>query len=61
VQHVSGITFIRYTQSQNNLKPNNSKSLGARKPRSLARIAKISYSHLCLREENYIFNNNYMI
>jgi hypothetical protein len=32
--------------------------LGARKPADLNRMAKISYGHLCLRE-NISINNNY--
>jgi hypothetical protein len=50
------ITFIRYSQSQIFYK-----YLGARKPKSLNRIAKIAYVLLCLREENFSFNNNNMI
>jgi len=37
---VSGITLIRYVQSQNIWKPNNLRSLWARKPKGLTRIAK---------------------
>jgi len=36
----------------------NLKVLGAIKPKGLHRIAKIGYSHLCLREENLSFINN---
>jgi hypothetical protein len=36
--------------------------LGARKPKQDPnRIAKICYGHLCLREDNLSFNNNYII
>jgi hypothetical protein len=35
------------------------KCLGAIKPKVLNRIAKIGYGHLCLREENISFDNNY--
>ena len=38
-----------------------SKDLGASKPKGLHRIAKIVYGHLCLREENLSFINNYSI
>jgi hypothetical protein len=37
------------------------KVLGASKPKGLNRIAKMGLSHLCLREENLSFNNNYII
>jgi hypothetical protein len=37
------------------------KSLRARTPKGLKRIAKVSLGHLFLREENLSFNNNYMI
>ena len=37
------------------------KILGAIKPKTLYRIAKIGYGHLCLREENLSFINNYTI
>ena len=50
------ITSIRYSQSQIFYK-----YLGARKPKSLNRIAKIAYVLLCLREVNFSFNNNNMI
>jgi hypothetical protein len=35
--------------------------LGTSKPKVLNSIAKIGQDHLCLREENIGFNNNYMI
>jgi hypothetical protein len=37
------------------------KVLGAIKPKGLNRLAKISYGHLYLREENVSFINNYII
>ena len=37
------------------------KVLGAIKPKGLNRIANIWWGHLCLREENISFNNNYII
>jgi hypothetical protein len=36
--------------------------LGARKPKQDPnRIAKICYGHLCMREDNLSFKNNYII
>ena len=44
------------------LKAKQFKSLqGARIPKALNRIAKFGLSHLCLREENLSFNDNYII
>jgi hypothetical protein len=34
--------------------------LGAIKPKGLNRIAKIGYGHLCLKQENLSFINNYI-
>ena len=34
--------------------------MGTIKPKGLKRIAKIGYGHLCLREENLSFINNYI-
>ena len=44
--------FITYAQNQRNKKPNNLKSLGARKPKILNTIPEIRQIHLYLREEN---------
>ena len=48
-------------QNQKIGKPNNLKVLGARHPKDLNRIAKIGYGHLCMREKNLSFDNNYTI
>ena len=32
-----------------------------KKPKCQDRVAKLGYGHLCLREENLSFDNNYMI
>ena len=42
-------------------KQNNLKSLGTRKPKAINRTVNIGEGHLCLREENLSFNNNYNI
>jgi len=34
--------------------------MGAIKPKVLNKMAKIGYGHLCLREENLSFDNNYI-
>jgi hypothetical protein len=53
------MTFIKYPQYRNIGKPNYLTVFGRNKPKSLNRIANIGYGHLCLREENLSFNNNY--
>jgi hypothetical protein len=35
------------------------KSLGVRKPNGCNKITKIGFVHLCLKDENLNFNNNY--
>ena len=43
--------------------PSNLKVLGASKPKGLNKIVKIGQAnlHVCLREENLSFDNNYII
>jgi hypothetical protein len=55
------ITFIRYDQYRNTGKPNNLAVFGSNKRKSLNGIANIGCSHLCLRERDLSFHNNYII
>ena len=41
-------------------KPSHFNVFGIKKPNDLNRIAKIDYAHICLRDENLSFNNNYI-
>ena len=58
---MSGIGFIRYAHNQKLGNANNEKSFETSKPKGLNRISKVGYGHLCAREENIIFINNYII
>jgi len=55
------ITFSRYAQNRKIEIPNNLKYLRAIKPKGLNRIAEIFKGHICLRMENFSFNNIYII
>ena len=56
------ITFIGYPKKFKQLENQITlKYLGDRKQKGLNRIAKVDQGHLCLREENPSFNNNYII
>ena len=57
----TGITFIRYAQSQKVGKQDNLLVLGARKQKDLNRKVNIGQGHLRMKEENLIFNINYII
>ena len=51
-------TLTRYAQSKTIFESQITlKYLGARKPKDINRTSKISYDHLCLREEYLNFNN----
>jgi hypothetical protein len=55
-----GITIIRYAQNRRIEKPNNLKFYEQESQMTLNGIAKMSYCHLDLREENLSFIINYV-